>query len=189
MKTYKLIPMLLIASTSYVYSSSTNADQLITDDLIVNGGGVCVGADCIDGEVFDFDTLKLKTNDPRILFNDTSNSASFPSNDWLIGVTDNAQAGPADFFIKDVNAALNVLVLQAGTTGGVALGAGSSVEANAVSVGSTGNERQIKHVADGVDPTDAMNMSQFDALAAPLNTRIDAINVRIDTLLDRISKL
>lgn len=189
MKANKFIPMLLITGTSVVFSITTNADQVISDDLIVNGGSVCVGLDCADLEVFDFDTLKLKDNDPQILFNDTSNTASFPSNDWLIGVTDSAQAGPADFFIKDVNAALNVMVLQAGTAGGVALGAGSSVEPNAVSVGAVGNERQIKHVADGVDPTDAMNMSQFDTLAAPLNARIDAINVRIDDLLVRISNL
>jgi len=190
MKAYKFIPVLLITGTSIVYSITTNADHVITDDLIVNGNGsLCVGTDCADAEEFDFVTIKLKTNDPQIFFNDTSNTASFPSNDWLIGVTDSAQVGPADFFIKDVNAALNVMVLQAGTAGGIALGAGSSVEPNAVSVGAVGNERQIKHVADGVDATDAMNMSQFDALAAPLNTRIDAINVRIDALLDRISKL
>ena len=74
-------------------------------------------------------------------------------------------------------------------SGGVALGSGSTVEQNAISVGATGNERRIVHVADGVNPTDAMNMSQFDAQAALLNDRIDAINVRITELLDRVSKL
>jgi hypothetical protein len=189
MKANKYIPMLLITGTSVVFTNTAYADQVISDDLIVNGGSICVGIDCADLEVFDFDTIKLKGNDPQILFNDTSNSASFPSNDWLLGVTDNAQGGPADFFIKDVNADVYVLVLQAGTAGGVALGAGSTVEPNAVSVGSMGNERQIKHVADGVDQTDAINMSQFSTMAASLNARIDAINVRIDGLLDRISKL
>lgn len=189
MKTHKLIPMLLISGSSLVYSISTNADQVIADDLIVTGGSLCVGIDCADLEVFDFDTIKLKSNNPQILFNDTSTSASFPSNDWLIGVTDNAQSGPADFFIKDVNSDLNVMILQAGIAGGIAFGAGSSVEPNAVSVGATGNERQIKHVAEGVDSTDAINLSQFSNMAAPLNTRIDAINVRIDDLLQRISKL
>ncbi|PCJ83654.1 MAG: hypothetical protein COA54_15175 [Thiotrichaceae bacterium] len=81
------------------------------------------------------------------------------------------------------------MVLQAGTSGGVALGAGSTVEENAVSVGATGNERRIIHVADGVNPTDAMNMSQFGTQAAVLNDRIDTINVRITELLDRVGQL
>ena len=189
MKVNTLIPILVITSASVVCSNTANADQVINDDLIVSGGSLCVGPDCADLEVFDSDTIKLKGNDPQIFFNDTSNSASFPSNDWRLGVTDNAQGGPADFFIKDVNADVNVMVLQAGIAGGVALGASSAVEPDAVSVGSTGNERRIVHVAAGVNPTDAVNMSQFSPLATTLNDRIDAINVRIDGLLDRISKL
>ncbi|WP_196482246.1 YadA family autotransporter adhesin, partial [Burkholderia vietnamiensis] len=44
----------------------------------------------------------------------------------------------------------------------VALGAGSIAnEANTVSVGSPGNERRITNVAPGVNPTDAVNMSQL----------------------------
>ena len=188
MKTNLYVLMLVIAGSSVVFSNTANADQVILDDLIVDGN-ICAGPNCADLEEFGFDGIKLKGNDPQILFNDTSSTSSFPSNDWLLGVTDNAQGGPADFFIKDVNADMNVMVLQAGTAGGVALGAGSSVEPNAVSVGATANERRIVHVAAGVNPSDAINMSQFSTVAAPLNDRIDAINVRIDDLLDRISKL
>ncbi|HDR9511023.1 TPA: YadA-like family protein [Burkholderia cepacia] len=47
----------------------------------------------------------------------------------------------------------------------VALGAGSiATEANTVSVGSAGNERRITNVAPGINPTDAVNMSQLGAL-------------------------
>ena len=38
-----------------------NADQVINDDLIVVGSE-CVGFDCASGEVFGFDTLRLKEN-------------------------------------------------------------------------------------------------------------------------------
>ncbi len=47
----------------------------------------------------------------------------------------------------------------------VALGAGSiASEANTVSVGSAGNERRITNVAPGVNPTDAVNVSQLNAV-------------------------
>lgn len=188
MKITKHFFMLTITSASVVFSATANSDQVIVDDLIVNGS-VCIGPDCADLEDFGFDTVKLKADNPLIMFDDTSSSGSFPSNDWSTGITDNAQGGPADFVIKDATADIAVMVLQAGSTGGVALGAGSTVEQNAISVGATGNERRIIHVADGENPTDAMNMSQFNAQAATLNDRIDAINVRITDLLDRVGKL
>ena len=51
--------------------------------------------------------------------------------------------------------------------GGVALGAGSVADrANAVSVGSTGAERQIINVAKGTEDTDAVNVSQLKDVKA-----------------------
>ncbi|KQO02367.1 hypothetical protein ASF01_01155 [Stenotrophomonas sp. Leaf70] len=48
--------------------------------------------------------------------------------------------------------------------GSVALGAGSVADrANSVSVGSTGHERQVTHVADGSEATDAVNLRQLQA--------------------------
>ncbi|WP_415867774.1 YadA family autotransporter adhesin [Burkholderia ubonensis] len=52
----------------------------------------------------------------------------------------------------------------------VALGAGSvASEANTVSVGSAGNERRITNVAPGVNPTDAVNLSQLNAVQQGVN--------------------
>ncbi|WP_198342032.1 YadA family autotransporter adhesin [Burkholderia ubonensis] len=51
---------------------------------------------------------------------------------------------------------------KASAADSVALGAGSVAnEPNTVSVGSVGHERRITNVADGVNPTDAVNMRQF----------------------------
>jgi autotransporter adhesin len=48
----------------------------------------------------------------------------------------------------------------------VALGAGSVAnQANTVSVGASGSERRITNVAPGVNPTDAVNVSQFSGLS------------------------
>ena len=52
--------------------------QVIVNDLVVQGSN-CVGLDCTTGESFGSDTIRLKENNLRIHFQDTSNSASFPS--------------------------------------------------------------------------------------------------------------
>src|SRR4030095_15025023 len=40
-------------------------DFVIADDLIVQGSA-CVGLDCVNGEVFNFDTIRTKENNTRI---------------------------------------------------------------------------------------------------------------------------
>lgn len=63
----------------------------------------------------------------------------------------------------------------------VALGQGSVADrANSVSVGSVGGERQITNVAAGVAPTDAVNVSQLEALGSTVNQYFNATNKRID---------
>lgn len=58
----------------------------------------------------------------------------------------------------------------------VAIGANSVADrANTVSVGAQGNERIIANVADGVQPTDAVNRRQLDYSYGQLGTRIDQV--------------
>lgn len=57
----------------------------------------------------------------------------------------------------------------------VALGSGSSAtEANTVSVGAPGNERRITNVAAGINPTDAVNVSQLNSIATGLQGQISS---------------
>jgi len=65
-------------------------------------------------------------------------------------------------------------------TNSVAIGVNSSDEGrdNVVSVGSAGNERQITNVAAGKKPTDAVNVSQLDALGAALHNHINKVGKR-----------
>jgi len=87
-------------------------DQVILDDLIVDGS-ICVGFDCINGESFGFDTLRLKENNLRIHFQDTSTSASFPTTDWRITINDSANGGASYFSVDDADAGRKVFVLEA----------------------------------------------------------------------------
>jgi hypothetical protein len=66
-------------------------DFVIADDLIVQGS-TCTGLDCVNGEVFNFDTLRLKENNTRIGFMDTS-VGTFPSEDWTIRANSSANGG------------------------------------------------------------------------------------------------
>lgn len=88
-------------------------DQQILDDLIVVGSA-CVGQDCVNGENFGFDTLRLKENNLRIKFEDTSNSASFPSNDWELTANDSSNGGANRFSITDITAGRAPFTVEAG---------------------------------------------------------------------------
>ena len=78
-------------------------DQVFLDDVIVDGS-ICVGQDCVNGENFGFDTQRIKENNLRIHFDDTSNSASFPGNDWRITINDSSNGGSNFFAIEDATA-------------------------------------------------------------------------------------
>ncbi len=85
-----------------IYSLPANADQVILDDLIVDGS-ICAGQDCVNGESFGFDTIRLKENNLRIRFVDTSSTSSFPSRDWQITVNDSSNGGQNKFSIDDID--------------------------------------------------------------------------------------
>jgi hypothetical protein len=76
-------------------------DQVIPDDVIVQGSA-CIGLDCVNNEAFGFDTVRLKENNTRIAFNDTSSAAGFPTRDWRIRANESASGGRSAFFIDDM---------------------------------------------------------------------------------------
>lgn len=88
-------------------------DQQIIDDLIVIGSQ-CVGMDCTNGESFGFDTIRLKENNLRIKFQDTSNSSSFPSNDWQLTANDSNNGGANRFSIDDIDSGRTPFTVEAG---------------------------------------------------------------------------
>ncbi len=89
------------------------ADQVFLDDVIVDGS-LCVGIDCVNGESFGFDTIRLKENNLRIKFQDTSTSASFPSNDWQLTANDSANGGANKFSIDDIDGGRTPFTIEAG---------------------------------------------------------------------------
>ena len=94
-------------------SGPAAADQVFNDDVIIEGS-LCVGFDCANGMNFGFDTIVLQENNLRILFNDTSNSGSFPNNDWRLTANDSSNGGGNFFSIDDATAGRQILRLTAG---------------------------------------------------------------------------
>jgi len=80
------------------------ADVVTADDEIIQGS-LCVGLDCVNNESFGFDTIRLKENNTRIKFDDTSTSAGFPNNDWQLTANDSASGGANKFSIEDITGA------------------------------------------------------------------------------------
>lgn len=112
--------MLLLRTTAAALALGTAglgsiaaADQVFLDDVIVNGS-LCVGLDCVNGESFGFDTIRLKENNLRIKFQDTSTSASFPSNDWQLTANDSSNGGANKFSIDDVSGSKTPFTVEAG---------------------------------------------------------------------------
>jgi hypothetical protein len=109
------------------------ADVVRGDDQIVEGS-VCVGFDCISDEDFAGDTLRLKENNTRLAFTDTSPPGS-PRNAWEITANASASGGQEYLGVRDVTGGKDVLRVMGGaptdvlrlTPGGaVALGAGTA---------------------------------------------------------------
>ena len=88
--------------------------SVITMDQSVQGSQ-CVGFDCTSSESYGFDTLRLKENNLRIHFDDTSSSASFPNNDWRLVANDSSNGGANYFAINDATAGRDVFKIEAGS--------------------------------------------------------------------------
>ncbi|MDX1281587.1 tail fiber domain-containing protein [Shewanella colwelliana] len=138
---------LAIAVLPLALSANLYADVVHLDDVIIDGSA-CIGQDCVNGESFGFDTIRLKENNLRIKFQDTSNSASFPSNDWQITANDSSNGGANKFSIDDIDGGRTPFTLEAGAPShslyvddGGRIGLGTSTPVVEV------------HVVDGDSPT------------------------------------
>lgn len=89
------------------------ADQVIPDDLIVQQSAA-FGFDAVDGESFGVDTIRLKENNLRIHFEDTSTSAGYAANDWRLIANDQASGGANYFGIEDTTAGRMPFRVEAG---------------------------------------------------------------------------
>jgi hypothetical protein len=137
----------LVAGALSLAAGAASADQVFLDDLIVEGSA-CIGIDCNNGESFGFDTIRLKENNLRIKFQDTSASASFPSNDWQLTANDSSNGGANKFSIDDIDGGRTPFTIEAGAPS-------HSLyvdDAGRVGLGTSSPVIEL-HVVDGDSPT------------------------------------
>lgn len=105
----------LAASTSALCLAATlaQADIVHLDDVIIDGS-LCVGIDCVNGESFGFDTIRLKENNLRIKAQDTSASASFPTHDWQLTFNDSSNGGLNKFSIDNIDTSRTPFTIEGG---------------------------------------------------------------------------
>ena len=162
-----LLIILPVALTLAGHSASqANADQVILDDLILEGSA-CIGANCVNGVDFGFTTLMLDQTDPSIVFQDTSNSGSFPGTDWRVG----AETASGTFSIGNMTTGDTVFAIS-GDGNAIGIGAGATLTNGAVSVGGL----RVSNVADAVEQTDAVTLGQFNAAMSTLPDDLLALN-------------
>lgn len=88
-------------------------ETFFTDDVSARGG-VCAGFDCTSSEVYGFASAKLKENNTRLKFEDTS-GAGFATGDWQLSANDTFSGGANKFFVEDLTAATVPLLIEGGT--------------------------------------------------------------------------
>ena len=103
----------VLAITGGSTPNASGQAQVFTTDVVVQNS-LGVGVDTSAAESFGFDTVRLKENNLRIHFDDTSASASFPANDWRIVINDTANGGLNYFAIEDSTAGRVPFMIRAG---------------------------------------------------------------------------
>jgi hypothetical protein len=93
------------ASTQSLHNAPVRALDVVTADDAIIQGSACIGLDCVNNESFGFDTIRLKENNTRIKFDDTSSSTGFANHDWQLTANDSASGGANKFSIEDITAA------------------------------------------------------------------------------------
>ena len=133
-------------------SASARADIIHADDVIIQFS-LCVGNDCVNGENFGFDTIRLKENNTRIQFDDTS-VGSFPTRNWQLRANSSSSGGASFFGIVDQGATGN------SETGTIVFAVEAAAPANSLYVESDGDVGLGTstpvvnlHIKDGNTPT------------------------------------
>ena len=136
-----------------------SGQTLISGDRSIDGQ-VCIGLECTGSETFGNEALKIKQNNPRILFEDTSASGS--TNDWALWANATG-AGLANYFgIRDqetgqipfridAGAAENSLNIYSGGIGLGLVGIGTSLPSSLLHIQGDGNPGiTLEQVAAGL---------------------------------------
>lgn len=149
------------ASLGAVASTGSAQAQIVHNQNVTIYNALCVGFDCATSESYGADSIRLKENNNRIHFDDTSTAGSFPSNDWRIEANSNANGGASYFAILDSTAGTIPFRVDAGA------GSNALVVEQGGNVGfGTLNPVLELHVSDGDTPALRLEQNASSGFAA-----------------------
>ncbi len=97
-----------------VIETGENASKQVVAENLFVAGKLGIGFDMTDGTTVPFTTMILKENNIRILFDDSSSTGTFPSNDWAITINSVSDGGDSYYAIEDVTASATPFKIMAG---------------------------------------------------------------------------
>lgn len=109
----KNLSSILMVLVGLLTVSLSQADVITNDDQIVQGSA-CVGADCVDGESFGNDLLRLKQNNLRIRLVDTT-AADVLDRSWSVEANSPFNGGGAFFDFEVKSFTQDTILLSDGT--------------------------------------------------------------------------
>ncbi|MEZ5285167.1 MAG: hypothetical protein R2712_10235 [Vicinamibacterales bacterium] len=92
--------------------AGTDSPSLTANDNLYVYNAACVGVDCVVPENFGSDSIRLRENNLRIHFDDTS-TGTFPANDWRIVINDTTNGGANYFAVEDSTAGRTPFLVEA----------------------------------------------------------------------------
>ncbi|MDU8929956.1 hypothetical protein RXV86_21425 [Alisedimentitalea sp. MJ-SS2] len=153
--------LLTTVATLGLMAGTATAQTVLTTNSGIIEPSLCVGIDCAPGMTFGFDTVRLKENNLRIHFDDTSNSASFPSSDWRITINDSSNGGANRFSIDNATNSRTPFTIRSGAAtnalyvddqGDVGLGTSTPALELSIADGDTPSIRLEQNGSSGWNP-------------------------------------
>jgi len=92
-----------LEATTNIRVGDPVANPFFSDDVSAQGG-VCAGTDCTSAESYGFASIKMKENNTRLKWEDTSSSVGFATTDWQLSAGDTFSGGAEKFFLEDLTA-------------------------------------------------------------------------------------
>lgn len=146
--------VLLLAAMAFAMPQVASAQFTHVGDVKIDGS-LAIGLDTLSSTSFGFDTMRLRENNLRIHFDDTSNTASFPDNDWRLIANDSSNGGGEYFAIEDASASRQVFRVDAGARSNALyvdsqgdVGLGTNTPALDIDI-KTGNTPSVRLQQDG----------------------------------------
>ncbi|MGB0217876.1 MAG: hypothetical protein ACPGJF_00920, partial [Sinimarinibacterium flocculans] len=97
----------IFAAAALLQAPLSSAQDLYADQA-------CIGFSCVNPESFGLDTIRLKDNNLRIRFDDTSTTGGFPDFDWQITANDSTSGGANKLSIQDLTSTTVPLTIEGG---------------------------------------------------------------------------